>query len=171
MQCESCRKREAAVDLTIVSGDGKRSLRLCPRCARRESGSRPQAPAKAVTKINVVLGHLAAESQEAECPECGLTYERFRKTGRLGCPACYAAFGDPMRRLLRRIHGADSHVGRQARPPEAGPPETPADTGGDSGPADSDQLEQLRRELRQAVDEEAYEKAAELRDRIRRSAP
>ena len=167
MQCESCKKHEAAVDLTIVSGDAKRSLHLCPRCARRESGAPPKAPAKAVTKINVVLGHLAVESQEAECPECGLTYERFRKTGRLGCPACYAAFGAPMRRLLRRIHGADSHVGREARPPEA----PAADTGGDSDRGDSDQLEQLRRELEQAVAEEAYEKAAELRDRIRRSVP
>ena len=171
MQCESCKKREAAVDLTIVSGDGKRSLRLCPRCARRESGSRPQAPAKAVTKINVVLGHLAVESQDAECPECGLTYERFRTTGRLGCPACYGAFGAPMRRLLRRIHGADSHVGREARPPEAPVADTVADTGGDSDRGDSGRLEQLRRELQQAVDEEAYEKAAELRDRIRRCAP
>ena len=167
MQCESCRKREAAVDLTIVSGDDKRSLHLCPRCARRESGAPPKAPAKAVTKINVVLGHLAVESQEAECPECGLTYERFRKTGRLGCPACYAAFGAPMRRLLRRIHGADSHVGRQARPPEA----PAADTAADTGRGDSGQLEEWRRELQQAVEEEAYEKAAELRDRIRRSAP
>ncbi len=167
MQCESCGKREAAVDLTIVSGDGKRSLQLCRRCARQESGDRPKAPAKSVTKINVVLGHLAVESQDAECPDCGLTYERFRKSGRLGCPACYAAFGAPMRRLLRRIHGADSHVGRQARP--SGAPATAA--GGDSDRRDPGRLEQLRRELQRAVEEEAYEKAAELRDRIRRSAP
>lgn len=167
MQCESCKKREAAVDLTIVSGDDKRSLRLCPRCARRESGVRPKAPAKAVTKVNVVLGHLAVESQDAQCPDCGLTYERFREHGRLGCPACYAAFGAPMRRLLRRIHGADSHVGREPRPPEA----AAAGPAGNADRGDSDRLEQLRRELRQAVAEESYEKAAELRDRIRRSAP
>ncbi len=167
MQCESCRKREAAVDLMIVSGDGKHRLRLCSRCAERESGERPKAQAKAVTKINVVLGHLAVESQDAECPDCGLTYERFRKSGRLGCPACYAAFGAPMRRLLRRIHGADSHVGREARPSGA-PAAAPA---GDSGGDDPGRLDQLRRELQRAVEEEAYEKAAELRDRIRRSAP
>lgn len=161
MQCESCQEREAAVDLTVVSGDGKRRQRLCAQCARRESGGGKGPPSKApakkkvVKKINVVLGHLEAESrEEARCPECGLTYQRFRKIGRLGCPACYAAFGEPLRRLLRRIHGADAHVGRGPRPeegPEAGP-----------------DLDQLRRELRQAVEEEAYEKAAALRDRIAR---
>ena len=160
MQCESCRQREAAVDLTIVSGDRKRRLRLCSRCARRESGQprrrASKSPAK-VKKINVVLGHLEAESkEEARCPECGLTYQRFRKIGRLGCPACYAAFGEPLRRLLRRIHGAVDHVGGPR------PEEVPA-----AGP----DLDRLRRELRQAVEDEAYEKAAELRDRIRRGGP
>ena len=162
MQCESCQEREAAVDLTIVSGDGKRRLRLCSRCARREGGGRPKRRAKApakVKKINIVLGHLEAESEEeAQCPECGLTYQRFRKIGRLGCPACYAAFGEPLRRLLRRIHGASAHDGRGARPGE--------------GPAGGPDVDQLRRELRQAVEDEAYEKAAELRDRIaRREGP
>jgi len=161
MRCESCQEREAAVDLTVVSGDGKRRQRLCAPCARRESGGRPEGepakpPAKkAVKKINVVLGHLEAESdEETRCPACGLTYQRFRRIGRLGCPDCYAAFGEPLRRLLRRIHGADAHVDRGPRPeeaPEAGP-----------------DLDQLRRELRQAVEEEAYEKAAALRDRIAR---
>ena len=160
MQCESCHEREAAVALTIISGDQKRSLRLCPRCARQQGGepregSPAKAPVQAAKKINVVLGHLGADSQDAQCPECGLTYERFQKIGRLGCPACYAAFGEPLRRLLRRIHGAESHLGRGPRPEE--------------GPAaDPGQLDQLRRELRQAVEEEAYERAAELRDRIAR---
>ncbi len=160
MQCESCHEREAAVALTIISGDEKRSLRLCPRCAGQQGGEPREgppakAPAQAVKKINVVLGHLVADTEDAQCPECGLTYERFQKIGRLGCPACYAAFGAPLRRLLRRIHGAESHLGRGPRPEE--------------GPgADPDQLDQLRRELRQAIEEEAYERAAQLRDRIAR---
>ena len=156
MQCESCQEREAAVDLTIVSGDRKRRLRLCSRCARREGGGgRERPPAKGVKKIDVVIGQLEAGTrEEARCPECGLTYRRFRKIGRLGCPACYAAFGEPLRRLLRRIHGAVAHVARRARPEE--------------GPAAGPNLDHLRRELRKAVDEEAYERAAELRDRIAR---
>ena len=160
MRCESCQEREASVDLTIVSGDRKRRRRLCSRCARREGGGRrKRSPAKGVKKINVVLGHLEAGSkEEARCPECGLSWQRFRKIGRLGCPACYAAFGEPLRRLLRRIHGAVSHVPGGARP--------------EAGPAAGPDLDQLRRELRLAVDEEAYEKAAELRDRIaRREGP
>ena len=168
MQCESCQEREASVALTIVSGDRKRSLRLCPRCARKQSGDPPKgSPPKAaakVKKINIVLGHLDDESQDAKCPECGLTYERFRKIGRLGCPACYAAFGEPLRRLLRRIHGADAHLGRGAGPGEASAAAEPQEEQQEQ----QEQLEQLRRELRQAVQEEAYERAAEIRDRIAR---
>ena len=50
MQCESCQEREAAVDLTVVSGDGKRRQRLCAQGARRESGGRGKGPSKPPAK-------------------------------------------------------------------------------------------------------------------------
>ena len=91
-----------------------------------------------------------------------MTYEEFRKVGRLGCSQCYEAFGTPLRRLLKRIHGSDTHVGRGPRSPRTA---GPAGATGEGGQPRS--LEKLREALQAAVDTEEYERAAQLRDRIR----
>ena len=170
MKCESCHERDATIVFTTVSGDEKRTLNLCPPCAQKESerqvdrtgsgAAQKVTPTHAaeVKKVNVVVGHLTpSEPKTAPCPGCGMTYEEFRKSGRLGCPQCYTAFGAAMRRLLKRIHGADAHTGRGPRAVGSADPSAGAET-----------LGQLRQELQRAVEEEAYERAAELRDRIAR---
>ena len=168
MKCESCQQREATIVFTTVTGDQKQTLNLCPQCSQRESEqlteatpSSPQkvqaTPVAEVKKVNVVIGHLSEDSKDTECPECGLTYDEFRKIGRLGCTACYQSFGDPLRRLLKRIHGTVTHVGRGPRSEE-----------NLAGSEKAGSLVDLHAELERAVEEEAYERAAELRDRIAR---
>src|SRR5262249_31924504 len=87
------------------------------------------------------------------CPECGIKYMEFRAEGRLGCPRDYEVFRLGLEPLLQRIHRASRHVGKSPRrPPTA---------------ALLAELINLRKELRAAVDAEAYEEAARLRDLIR----
>ena len=57
--------------------------------------------------------------------------------------------------LLRQMHGAPEHLGKQARPV------TRVDR--------VDSPDELRRQLEQAVATEDFERAAQLRDRLRRS--
>lgn len=167
MQCESCQQREATIEFTTVAGDEKKTAHLCAECAAQRSqhqAAQDEAPASeskptptGKKKANVVVGHLAkSEAKTAACPDCGMTYDEFRKVGRLGCTGCYTAFAKPLLRLLKRIHGADRHIGR-------GPGTTPED----SVVQESD-VQRLRQELAQAVENEAYERAAELRDQITR---
>ena len=167
MICERCKQQEAAIEFTAVVGDSKKTLHLCAECSKAESESHvvvdiPEAK-KGSTKVNVVVGHLAdGETRKDACPDCGMTYEEFRKIGRLGCSGCYDAFGPSLRRLLKRIHGSDTHVGREpvpAEPPSPSPEPTDAD-GSD--------VEELRVALQAAIDAEEYELAAQLRDRILR---
>lgn len=87
------------------------------------------------------------------CPQCGLTAEDFNKTGRLGCSECYKTFGSELAIVLRRLHGRNQHVGKI---PALNPTQVAA----------RNELLSLRRALKQAVDHEQFEKAAELRDRI-----
>jgi protein arginine kinase activator len=66
-----------------------------------------------------------------------------------------------MRELLRRVHGRSRHIGQSYRPPrgeslEPAKPAPPANTLGD-----------LRERLRRAIENEQFELAADLRDRIR----
>ena len=176
--CQSCQEREATILFRHIRGNEKRTLRLCSRCAgeraRKFEGGSPEPPApsgaegqeakpdtppkKPVAKqINVVVGHLSLSesTEQVECGECGMTYKDFRKVGRLGCGGCYAAFSSQLERLFKRIHGAVRHEGKGPRPSS---PESRSGSG--------DEWQKLREALRQAVAEEAYEKAAAIRDRI-----
>ena len=166
MICDICNEREATIEFTAVTGDEQKTLHRCGQCLKQESekstGPAPKVTPTHVTakKVNVVIGHLAGtETRKGPCSGCGMTYEEFRKIGRLGCSHCYEAFGTPLRRLLKRIHGSDTHTGRGPRSRKVAGTET----GGEP-----ESLEELRKALHAAVDSEEYERAAQLRDRITR---
>ena len=91
---------------------------------------------------------------EAQVPCVRDETQGFRPAGRLGCSRCYEVFEDRLEPLLRRIHGSDTHVGK-----------APAGTG--ERARIRRQLETLKRQLSKVVAEEAYEEAAELRDKIK----
>ena len=173
--CQSCQEREATILFRHIRGNEKRTLRLCSRCAGQrarkfEEGSpetpepsgaggpeaKPDSPPKKPggKQYNLVFGHLSLSesTEQVECIECGMTYKDFRKVGRLGCGGCYSAFSSQLERLFKRIHGAVRHEGKRPRP-------SPESRSGD-------EWQKLREALRQAVAEEAYEKAAAIRDRI-----
>ena len=88
------------------------------------------------------------------CPVCGITFFEFRNEGRLGCPHDYVRFDAELEPLILNIHGNTKHIGKRPRRAEG----------------DSDwqtDLIRLRRELKEAVEQEYYERASELRDEIR----
>ena len=78
-----------------------------------------------------------------------------KASGRLGCARCYGAFEKSLRELLRRLHGNSRHAGRRY--------EAPADELLER----ESTLGVLRERLRRAIDNEQFELAAELRDRLR----
>jgi protein arginine kinase activator len=88
------------------------------------------------------------------CRECGLTLELFRESGRVGCSNCYEVFREVLDPLLRRVHHATEHS-----PPKGGQ---------DAESRLRRVLATLRRELLEAVRREEFERAASLRDEIRR---
>jgi protein arginine kinase activator len=162
-KCGVCAKREAVVTFTHIVDDVKQTLLLCQECASEKNIKVRIAPAAQakdapvlVKEIKIELAKLAGAEGDggAHCPTCEMSYEEFKKIGRLGCPHCYDAFAPQLERLLKRIHGDNRHRGK-------GPMEA-----AQSAQA-ADELERLRDELAQAVAEEAFEEAAQLRDRIR----
>ena len=130
-----------------------------------------------VVEVNVVIGHLAKKKGASRaCPRCGMTSERFRKQGRFGCSECYSTFAVELKRVFKRIHGFQKHAGKGpenasldvARPSsaEGDVAEASATDAHVSVPEQAKDVEELRRSLEQAVRDEDYERAAELRDRI-----
>jgi protein arginine kinase activator len=157
MLCQRCSKAQATVHLTdIVPPDAeKRERHLCEQCAAEE-GVTVQKPETISTILDGFVKQAAGVQQVADmtCPECGITFREFRSQGILGCPQDYQVFGKALNSLIERAHnGATHHVGK-----------TPSRLGG--APSVHTRIAILRREMREAVDMEDYERAAQLRDQI-----
>ena len=177
--CQVCKKARATVHLTEIDAENAEptEMHLCENCARDSGTSQKASPSpSASVSFTTSLIDLhkkkagASAGQNLVCPECGMTYQEFRVKGRFGCVTCYDAFAAGLVTLLEKVHGASEHVG----PPP--PPSTAAAEPAEDeveAPVDDDppaalrrELGELRRQLRSVVDEENYEEAARLRDRI-----
>lgn len=160
MKCENCNKNEATVHLTQIKGDEKVQLNLCKECARKKGFGNPlddvPFPLAEFLAGMVEEGITDASGQvvELECSGCGMKFVEFSRIGRFGCGQCYKAFEKPLEDLLRRIHGSTIHRGR-----------TPRATGETMAPLAAEL--KLKEELRQAIEDENFEEAAVLRDRLR----
>ena len=130
-------------------------IHLCSSCAEKKNllvGKELQISAIVQIMISKHSGEGGEKLSRLTCPTCGLHYTEFRTQGRLGCPHDYEAFRSGLVPLLERIHSKTVHVGKR---PRQRPVATMAE------------VLALRQQLRDAVNQEAYERAAELRDLIR----
>ena len=161
MLCQICGKSPATVHFTEIQDNKMSEIHVCERCAE-EKGM--QASAKqhkfdiADLLAGMVDGMTSTEEERVghvQCARCGLLYSAFKETGRLGCADCYTAFQFQLRPLLRRIHGDTHHKGK-----------VPTRDG--EGATRSRQIQRLHDELQRAVEKEDFEKAAGVRDEIRR---
>ncbi len=154
--CERCGLNPATVHVRRVKEGEEEDLHLCLSCAQEE-GVEP-APADTglspdpLTLLFKNMGETAGEG--GVCPGCGLSFGRFRETGRLGCWRCYETFTTELEPMIRRIHGATRHRGKHPR------------REGENYEQGA-RLRRLSEELERAVGAEDYERAAEIRDRIR----
>lgn len=159
MSCEVCGDCAATIRYAEMVDGELTTWNLCEECARVKgvTGSLTSFATPLVNVLMSLLGESAERGPEEtgpECPRCGRGYQDFRRTGRLGCAACYEAFEDELRPLLRRIHGSTQHTGR-----------TPSSHVDDA--ASRSEIKRLRAALDRAVGGEEYERAAEIRDLIR----
>jgi len=148
--CDRCGQHPAVVHITQIVGEDKKELHLCQSCAMQVGKRSAEA----------FMG--GRQQATKACPYCKTTWSGFLKTGLLGCPECYSVFEQELQQVLRRMHGTAEHIAqpdrsevRGARPAQA------------AQPAESDEVTRLKRQLKEAVEAEEYEKAAQLRDKIR----
>lgn len=156
MLCDVCKSKEATVYLTQIVEGKMQKVNLCEGCAKEKNVTDPTGFALA----DLLLGLGASQEIEKgksvlKCPVCGFTQADFKKTGRLGCSSCYASFEEGLASLLSQMHKGVQHVGKA---PASFAKQLERER----------QLNSLREELDSAVEKEEYEKAASLRDEIRK---
>ena len=158
MLCDICGKKKATVHLTEIVDDQMSEMHLCEECAREKSVQMEQQFGLADLLAGLSdFGKQIKDYEEVSltCPNCGMTYDDFKKFGRLGCSECYTAFRDHLSILLKKIHGSSHHYGKS--------PGNLAKNVGSKG----EMLYQLKEQLQKAIENENFEKAADLRDKIR----
>ncbi len=169
--CDECGKNKATVHLTEIVNDLITKLNLCESCAKQKGAEAEQHfgiadllsaltdtehPATPATPGSPAIPALSAKHK---CPRCGLSYEDFKRIGRLGCGECYKTFRTSLAPLLKRIHGSNQHIGKAPTPQSTDEVKTNTKR--------HEELDQVKAELQKAVKNEEFEVAAALRDKIK----
>lgn len=166
MQCQECGVKPATLHFTKIVNGEKTEFHICESCAR-EKGELIPGTAGGFSIHSLLSGLLDLEgagkeksaatktTQSLQCENCGMTYSQFSKLGRFGCSSCYKYFNSALDPLFKRVHGSISHVGKI--PKRAG-----------AQIVFRRQIDELKQELQQSITQEEFEKAAELRDQIRK---
>ncbi len=170
MLCEKCGKNQAVVFYRESVNGKEKSLSLCEHCAAEaeRSGEIEKLDfsqgfwSDPFKDMNSIFGTLFGVPQyqkkqlgEAKkCPLCGATFQDLVSEGKAGCPECYKTFADELSGTIGRIHGATSHTGSAPGKFRAGRERRR-------------EISSLEHELKSAVSDENYERAAEIRDRLR----
>ncbi|MCP3905631.1 MAG: hypothetical protein GY715_18550 [Planctomycetes bacterium] len=164
MNCDQCHK-PAVVHEVTVQGGVKTEVHLCEEHAAAAGfsvGVQPGPIDQLLTQFVVcskTKGERPRRTSRACCRTCGTSFASFRRTGLLGCSDCYTAFERHLAGMIERAqNGATSHAGKCPR----------------RGGASIDRqlrVQRLFKELEDAVAAEQYERAAELRDRLRDLKP
>ena len=143
--------------LTKIINGMKKAEHFCAECAEKQELLKKQE-----MNLNAILQSVIGQNvggatdalSRLTCPSCGIKYMEFKAAGRCGCPYDYQVFREPLLPLLERIHRGSRHVGKV--PPHAL-----------QHAAQQTELRELRQQLRSAIEQEAYEEAARVRDLIR----
>ena len=180
MLCEKCRKNEATFYYHENVNGQTKTYRLCADCANAmtESGELKEFdtdkyfeefdsffkdPFKSMDNLlsgffggeRSALASGADKADEKSCPGCGMTLREFAANGGIGCPRCYEAFEAELAPTVSRVHGRGSHVGR-------------APSKFRDRIDRKRRIESLEAEQREAIKNENYERAAEIRDELKK---
>lgn len=153
MKCDACGNAEASVFLTKIVDGKMQKVNLCSACAKAK-GSIPSS----FHLENLLSGigssvDLKKSPKTLKCEVCGFTQTELKKTARLGCSNCYSVFPEILSSMIKSMHKGTSHLGKcpskfkEARENQA-------------------KLSYLENELKSAIESEAFERAAEIRDQI-----
>lgn len=165
MLCQECQQREATLHFAKIINGEKTEFHICEKCAKEKGEYTPGSNSFSIHQLLSGLLHFEQPMQaekghthshaELSCPKCEMTYSQFTKVGRFGCAHCYKSFSSKLDPILKRVHsGNHSHAGK-----------LPKRIGG--GIQIQRQIDHLKQQMRTYIDDEAFEKAAEVRDQIR----
>ena len=185
MLCDYCGKREANVRYSENINGQKKEMHLCEECSRK-LGIMNKMNFNLTTNFSNIFGSLLEDFGELEsmpmfselkqsvCDNCKTSFEDIVNTGKLGCPHCYDVFSDRLDPILKRLQGANRHIGRISEDINKNEDTKQIKTEKSSTGENDKNIEEknnkildLKEQLKIAIKEERYEDAAKIRDEIK----
>lgn len=182
MICNECGKNNAEIYYKQTINGKTHEYALCAECAeklKKEGKINLKMPAgfddfhfphSSFFNMDDFLGlPFGAKPQriaeKKKCTLCSSTFDELVKSGRVGCAKCYEVFKDELRSSIESIHGKAIYIGSENEKPQA---ENNVVNDNDKiNEKPQNELEKLKDELKQAIANEEFEKAAVLRDKIK----
>ncbi len=163
MKCQKCKSKEATTHVKKVVNGEYAEYMLCSECAHAMGYDNVfdfEMPDMFGGLLQSFFsGALPARSGASRCPECSSTYGDITNNGRVGCAKCYEAFYSELLPSIKRIHGNTTHCGKV--------PASAMYEAVEKKHTEEDELESLKAQLKAAIEEQNFELAAELRDKIK----
>lgn len=167
MKCQSCGKKEATVRYYENINGKQKEIFLCSDCAKKlgfDSFSDIFSP------IFTSIPKFIDDFNDVEvCPNCGYTFDEYTKTGLFGCPECYNTFKDRLDSLFLKLNGKNRHVPLNLESNLEGQKVKSKKIYNKTGENKQDiEIKELKTQLQEFVKNEEYEKAAIVRDKIKK---
>ena len=169
MLCNKCKKREATTHVkSVVNGEYEEYM-LCSECAKDLGYNNMWGDFS--SDFSSILGSffsnaLPERSVTTRCPVCKSTFHDIQSSSKVGCAKCYEVFYADLMPSIRRIHSNTTHSGK--KPPVIAKLNSPASENVQADDkAKSSEIEMLKAQLDEAVKEQNFELAVELRDKIK----
>ncbi|MCD7904626.1 MAG: UvrB/UvrC motif-containing protein [Clostridiales bacterium] len=177
MLCQKCNHNNASVHYEQNINGKVTKLDLCPECAKEMnlgignifdtniSNAFGNMFDDVFESFGSLLGSHAGTLASLSCNSCGTSLNDLSNTSFLGCPDCYDVFDSLVEKNLERCQRGTRHLGK--RPNRLGSPKAEESKKAKKEKKPLSEADSLRAELKAAVKAENYEKAAELRDKIK----
>lgn len=153
MFCKICMKKTAQFHTPKIINNEIVYIHLCRDCAEQKKSH--EIANGFDDKLHFLLEGLLrskenekGSSSQSVCNTCGTTLKNLKKNKLLGCPRCYEIFSEY---LLKDLNSIDTVFTKHSINNEI-----------------TEQIDRMKKELRVAVEIENFEKAALLRDKIRK---
>ena len=163
MLCQNCGKHEATTHIKSVVNGEYTQLHLCTACAGKLGYG------DVFSGFGFDLGDffgnffskpktLLSSAKAERCEKCGMSFEEIVKNGKIGCAGCYEKFYEMLLPSIQRIHGKTQHNGKTVSVvhEEAVKEKTKEEI-----------IAELQAEMKTAIEEQNFERAAEIRDEIK----
>ena len=165
MKCQNCNKNNATVRYTQIINGKKTEMNLCENCSN-ELGINNynfNMPINFSSFLSDFMDEYNIPSlmstKKLQCDKCNMSYEEFLNIGKFGCSNCYSVFSNKIDNVLKKINGGNRYIGNKSIPVNE-------DVSKQEN-IKNNKLADLKRQLKEYIKTEEYEKAAIIRDKIK----